>query len=197
MKSTDSNGSTNNNHSSNGSTHKPILLFLVLVVIIGGAWFIIARKNDSNTKTKNDTASNTTSSSLHTTDEALAAATELYNKYLPLKAQTVAKVGNNQNTEPALVQVIRSSEKYFSSKLYNSILADYTKEYESTGKVTKDDVTCTDITSATVAASLGSNSQDTAVVNVSLTQSSDGAAKIIPVTIDLHTLKADAISCKP
>lgn len=190
--------SNESNHSTSvfSSRGKVLSLALALAVVIGAAWLIMANSNDSPAADSNGTKSTVAQTKPYNATEAVKSATLLYSSYLPLKTQTVAEVGDNQNVEPAAVQVIRASEIYFTPKFYDAILADYMTEYQATGAVTKDDVACVSNTTDTYTAALASKSGDSAVVNVTLTLS-DGSTKLIPVTFDLHTLKASKIVCTP
>ncbi|MEO8104904.1 MAG: hypothetical protein ABI602_01030 [Candidatus Saccharibacteria bacterium] len=170
-------------------------LFILVVVIISGAvWY--GRHAGSLTTARQNTASQkTTAPILATNAQALGSVAALYDNYLPLKAQLVADNGDNPNVEPAAVKAVRDSEDYFTPKLYDSFLADYMTEYQSSGKVTKDLVTCaTNITSGHQTTFV-SKTTSSAVINVALTLS-DGTTKVVPVTVDLSTLKISKIDCR-
>lgn len=131
---------------------------------------------------------------LHTNDEAVKATSDLYNSYLPTKAEITSAVGDRQDVEPIAVQAMRQNKIYFSKDFYNTALADYMNEYQATGKVTKDEVTCSlDIMSVSKQ-DLASSSNGLAIVNVTL-RLGDNSVRIIPVTIDLKDLTAIKIGC--
>ena len=167
--------------SNNKRTKSPakLALLVLAVIVIGLVWY--GNRPDSSAK-------------LHSTGEALTSVSKLYDHYLPLKAQTVADNGDRQDVEPAAVKVARGSEAYFTPKLYNAILADYMAEYKASGKVAKDDVTCATNTTSAHADALGATTTNSVVVNVSI-KLSDDTTKLVPVTVDLSTLKISKIDC--
>ncbi|HET6924768.1 MAG TPA: hypothetical protein VFH39_02995, partial [Candidatus Saccharimonadales bacterium] len=110
---------------------KPLLIALGVVIIVGTVWFVLVARHNANAALLNSQKSSQgTKSPMHSNNEAIKAAAALYRAYLPLKAQTVADVGNNPNVEPANVQVVRASEVYFTKSLYNDILKDYMTQYQ-------------------------------------------------------------------
>lgn len=176
---------------------KRLLVVFALVIIVAVVWYALAATNGSTSSPGKHTKSAAITAKakpLHSSNEALESVTMFYNAYLPLKAQVVAAVGDNQYVEPAAVKVVRASEDYFTPKFYDSILADYMAEYQSTGKVTKDDVACVNNTTTTTTVALASTSKDSAVVNVTITLTNN-TTKVVPVTINLHTLKVSKIDC--
>ena len=166
------------------------VIFLIIAVV---AWYVIAHKNNASTKTVK-AVTTAASLPLHTSDEAVQSAEMIYKDYLPLKTQVDSAVGNNPNVEPAEVQVMRASEQSFTKELYDSVLSTYMDEYQSTGKVTKDLVVCNAVSPTTSTVALASKTENSATVNVTLTLK-NGTTKTIPVTIDLHSLKAEKIDC--
>lgn len=159
----------------------PLIALVVLVIIIGVVWY--GNRSDSKSDSK-----------LHSTGEAVKSVTKLYDYYLPLKAQTVTENGDRQDVEPAAVKVARGSESYFTTKLYGGILANYMAEYKASGKVATDEVTCATNTTSTHTEALDTTTTSSAVVNTSI-KLSDGTTKVVPVTVDLNTLKISKIDC--
>lgn len=172
---------------------KPTLITLGIIVLLGGvlAWHIYAVTHK---KLAAAPTASSTPAATHSSDEAVKAADDLYQHYLPLKNQVVAQVGDNPMVEPALVQAVRGSEQYLGEDFYNHILEDYMTEYRDTGKVTKDDIACVSTPTTGSTAALASAGKDDAIVNVTL-KFSTGTTKVVPVTISLHTLKALKINC--
>jgi hypothetical protein len=182
----------NDNPSGTRLRLKKILLSLALLVVIGGgaAWYIAASP-------KSQSPSETTksiSAPLHSNNEAVRSANALYSSYLPLKVQIVANVGDSRTVEPAAVQVVRASKAYLDPKFYNTILDEYMAEYQSSGKVTKDNVACVNNVSTPANTVFSKKSGDNAIISVTLNLT-DGTTKLIPVTVDLHTLKVSKIDC--
>ena len=172
---------------------KPALITVgVIALLAGGLYWHIYAVTHKPTSAKANTGS--TPAALHSSEEAVQAADDLYKHYLPLKNEVVAEVGDNPLIEPALVQAVRGTKEYYDESLYTHFLEDYMKEYRDTGHVTRDEIACTSTTTNGSSATLVSTSGDTAVVNETL-QLVTGTTRIVPVTIDLHTLKAIKINC--
>jgi hypothetical protein len=171
-----------------------IIVAAVVAVLIVAALLVQWHIRAIAASRKNHPAPVSTSEAVHTPAEAVDAAKTLYQDYLPLKSEVVARVGSNPLAEPALVQALRASKVGFSSDFYYTMLSDYMKEYQSSGKVTKDEVVCVSNATATDSVVLASSDGHDAIINVTL-KLADGSTLLVPVTFDQSTLTAIKIAC--
>lgn len=178
--------------------NKVILAVAVgIVVLLAGVGLLIANsKNLGTTESQNATTSQTTNSAnitVYTPAQAVESAKSFYDYYVPLKAKTDIEVGDSTTVEPAAVQMLRAGKVGLDESMYKNILEKYMKEYQATGKVTSDLITCKKMPDATITAKLSNSSAKSAVVNVTLTYAEQTVT--VPVTIDLTTSKLLKIDC--